>query len=82
MDSLNRNTRETAELLGVSEATVKRLIRRGELLSINIGGRRLVPQTAIDEYQASLVNDAREEHDAHLEQQQRINQFTRKRRPA
>jgi excisionase family DNA binding protein len=35
---------ETAEALNVSRATVYRLIERGELHSVSIGSRRLVPR--------------------------------------
>lgn len=38
---------EAGLALGVSRATVWRLIRRGDLSSIRRGGRRLVPSTAI-----------------------------------
>lgn len=39
---------EAGRALGVSRATVWRLIQRGELPSIRQGGRRLVPSTAIE----------------------------------
>ena len=38
---------EAGRALGVSRATVWRLIRRGDLPSIRRGGRRLVPASAI-----------------------------------
>jgi excisionase family DNA binding protein len=38
---------EAGQALGVSRATIWRLIRRGDLPSIRRGGRRLVPSTAI-----------------------------------
>lgn len=38
---------EAGRALGVSRATVWRLIQRGDLPSIRRGGRRLVPSTAI-----------------------------------
>ena len=39
--------RETAELLGLSEATVYRLLNRRELSSVLIGGSRRIPAAAI-----------------------------------
>ena len=38
---------EAGRVLGVSRATVWRLIRRGELSSVRRGGRRLIPGTAL-----------------------------------
>jgi excisionase family DNA binding protein len=47
---------ETAELLGISEATVFRLMRSGTLASVLIGGSRRIPTSAIQ--QALLVDSA------------------------
>ena len=38
---------ETAELLGLSEATIYRILRRGDLPSVLIGGSRRIPAAAI-----------------------------------
>lgn len=38
---------EARRVLGVSRATVWRLIQRGELPSVRRGGRRLVPRSAL-----------------------------------
>ena len=38
---------EAGRQLGVSRSTVWRLIQRGDLPSVRLGGRRLVPATAI-----------------------------------
>lgn len=46
---------ETADLLGLSEATVYRIIKRGDLPSVLIGGSRRIPATAI---QKLLTADA------------------------
>ena len=45
-----RNIDESADELGVSARTVATLIARGELRSIKIGRRRLVPRQAIEEF--------------------------------
>ncbi|MCB1035785.1 MAG: helix-turn-helix domain-containing protein [Acidobacteria bacterium] len=37
------SVREVGDSLGVSESTVWRMIRRGELASVRRGGRRLIP---------------------------------------
>jgi len=82
MDQLNVTVDECAHILGLGITKTKRLVQTGDILSIRIGRRRLVPLTAISEYQRKLEDEARADHDGHLEQQQRINAFTRKRRPA
>jgi excisionase family DNA binding protein len=38
---------ETSELLGLSEATVYRILKRGDLPSVLIGGSRRIPAAAI-----------------------------------
>ena len=38
---------ETADLLGLSEATIYRLIGRGAIASVLIGGSRRIPASAI-----------------------------------
>lgn len=39
---------ETAEKLGVSQSTIWRMLRRGELESVQRSGRRLVPRRALE----------------------------------
>jgi excisionase family DNA binding protein len=39
---------EAAQLLGISVPTLDRRLRDGDIPSIKLGGRRLVPRTAID----------------------------------
>jgi excisionase family DNA binding protein len=41
--------------LSVGRSSVFQLIGRGELKSVKVGRRRLVPQTAVDEYVANLL---------------------------
>ena len=41
---------EAAHWLGVSVSTVKRLIRRGELTTVQIGARRKIPNTSLMSY--------------------------------
>jgi excisionase family DNA binding protein len=60
MESL-RSVNEAGERLGVKETTVKKLIRDGDLLSVRIGDRRLIPDSAIDAYIGRLVAEARGE---------------------
>jgi excisionase family DNA binding protein len=38
---------ETAAALGLSRPTIWRMIRRGELQSVKVGGRRLIPVAAL-----------------------------------
>jgi excisionase family DNA binding protein len=44
---------ETAELLGLCEASIYRALKRGDLTSVLIGGRRLIPALSINK----LLND-------------------------
>ena len=46
--------RETAQMCGISRATIYRLIAEGRLTTLKIGARRLVPLGAID----ALLNGA------------------------
>ncbi|CAN5312049.1 hypothetical protein BH10PSE6_BH10PSE6_40670 [soil metagenome] len=39
---------ETAELLGLSEASIFRALRRGDIESVMLGGRRLIPARSIE----------------------------------
>ncbi len=52
--------RETAERLGIGETLTRDLIYRGELESVKIGKRRLVPSEAIDSYIERLRTAQRE----------------------
>ena len=47
---------ETAELLRVCRTTVYGLIRDGELRSVKIGRRRLIPAEALADYITLLVD--------------------------
>lgn len=49
---------ETADALGVGLTTVKKLVRTGEIPSVKIGDRRLVPVEGATAYAASLVRKA------------------------
>lgn len=53
-DDLVYTVREVAELLKVSQWTVNKLIRERTLRSIQIGARRLVPATDLEEYLREL----------------------------
>jgi excisionase family DNA binding protein len=48
---------ETAKLLGISQATIFRLLKRGVLPSVMIGGSRRIPSVAI---QRALTADSTE----------------------
>lgn len=50
---------ETAEQLGVGRTLVYKLIRNGEIASIQIGRLRRIPLSAIHEYARGLVSDSR-----------------------
>ena len=50
--------RDTAGLLGVSPRTVWVMLENGELRSVKLRGRRLIPVAAIEELIAALEDDA------------------------
>jgi excisionase family DNA binding protein len=39
---------ETADLLGLCEASIYRALKRGEIESVMLGGRRLIPARSIE----------------------------------
>ena len=39
---------ETAQMLGLCEASIYRAMRRGDIASVLVGGRRLIPAATID----------------------------------
>jgi excisionase family DNA binding protein len=49
---------EAAEALRVSRSVIYELIRSGQLRTVKVGRRRLVPVTALDECVAMLGGDA------------------------
>lgn len=55
MTRLLHDLDEAAELLSISRRVVDRLVRDGELDSVKLGRRRLVPHDALEDYVARLV---------------------------
>ena len=51
------DVREAGRVLGVSESTVWRMIRRGVLPSVQKGGRRLVRRKALEKSVQKVVRD-------------------------
>jgi excisionase family DNA binding protein len=58
-DILMCTVEEAARLLGVSRTLTYRLIKDGQLLSIKIGKRRLVPMTSLESFIAEQINSAK-----------------------
>jgi excisionase family DNA binding protein len=52
------DTAQAAELLRLSPRQVQRLIATGELFSVKSGSRRRIPDSAIDDYIANLIQEA------------------------
>jgi excisionase family DNA binding protein len=48
------NVQQASQALNISRASLYRVLDRGELRSVQIGARRLVPQWALFEYIESL----------------------------
>lgn len=57
MQKLKRfyNAQEAADLLGVSQVTVYRMIRGGELPAIPMRGRYVIPAAVIDRLEADAM---------------------------
>lgn len=51
---------EAADYLGLGRSSLNRLIYNNELLSIKIGGRRLIPAVELKNYLNKAINEARE----------------------
>jgi excisionase family DNA binding protein len=60
-DKLLLNAVEAGELIGISRSRVFRLIQSGELNSIKVGGLRRIPRSAVHEYVATKIAEARSE---------------------
>jgi excisionase family DNA binding protein len=48
---------EVARIFGVTPSHVSRLCQRGEIPSIRLGGRLLIPRTAVDQILASAADE-------------------------
>jgi excisionase family DNA binding protein len=48
---------EAGQILGVSESTVWRMIRKGVLPSVRKGGRRLIPRAALESHSIRRQQD-------------------------
>lgn len=57
-DALLISSKETALRLGICDRKCRQLIYRGELESVQIGTRRLVPVKALEEYVNRLRAEA------------------------
>jgi excisionase family DNA binding protein len=49
---------EFCETVGLGETMAKRLIREGQVLTVKVGDRRLVPVTAVRDFVTRLVTEA------------------------
>lgn len=58
MTRLLHDLDQAAEQLSISRRVVERLVRDGELATVKLGRRRLVPDEALQEYVARLVATA------------------------
>jgi excisionase family DNA binding protein len=52
---------ETADVLGVSRATVYRLLKTGQLVGVRVGRLRRVTRQALDRFTSDLERLARQE---------------------
>jgi|GraSoiStandDraft_41_1057321.scaffolds.fasta_scaffold101688_5 excisionase family DNA binding protein len=55
MKAMLRSIRFSAEALGVSPFTIRRLIAAGQIQAVNIGARRLIPEAEIERVAAHGV---------------------------
>ncbi|MFF8763383.1 helix-turn-helix domain-containing protein [Nocardiopsis dassonvillei] len=51
------SVQETAHVLSLGTTTVKKLIATGQLPSVRVGRRRLVPHSALETYINRLLDD-------------------------
>lgn len=56
-ERLAYSTTEFAEAFGVTRTHVQNLIARGELRSVRLGRRRLIPRQVVDDLLANGVSD-------------------------
>lgn len=56
-DPLLLSVDEAARLLGIGRTVVYRLLSQGNLRSVKVGGRRLVPRSAVDAFVDELVRN-------------------------
>ena len=61
MERLFYTIEETAEILGVSRATVYRLLKTGQLVGIRVGRLRRVTAQALERFARDLEKQARQE---------------------
>lgn len=54
-ERLLHSIEEAAHLLGIGRSTTYALVRGGQLRSVRIGRRRLIPQEAVEEYAGALL---------------------------
>jgi excisionase family DNA binding protein len=57
VDPLLNTINEVCERLSLGRTTVYDLIGSGQLVSVRVGNRRLVPETALQQYVADLVSE-------------------------
>jgi excisionase family DNA binding protein len=58
------NPAEAAEMIGISRTKVYELLAGGQIASVKIGARRLVPVEKIDEYIETLLRENEHEGSA------------------
>ena len=50
---------ETCEILGISRATLFRMLKTGDLPSVHLGRLRKIPLSGVQEYMRTLMVEAR-----------------------
>jgi excisionase family DNA binding protein len=55
------NAKEAGRMLGISDKYIRALVERGDLESVQVGSRRMVPIACINAYAARLFNVTRAE---------------------
>lgn len=61
MDQLLYTIDETAEILGLSRATIYRLVKSGHLVAVKVGRLRRVTRQALERFTMDLERKARRE---------------------
>jgi excisionase family DNA binding protein len=61
MEKLGLSVDEAAEVIGIGRSVLYALVTAGEIESVKIGRRRVIPVDAVERYFDSLVAAARDE---------------------
>jgi hypothetical protein len=80
MDKQLLSISEFAQAVGIGQTLAKKLVRGGEVISVLIGHRRLIPVREVEVYVQSLISEAKAEREAAKIQDQTLGLLSRRHR--